>query len=845
MGAAWDWSPIARVGEAIGEDLAEIRAYGGGNRYENALLEQKNAIAKEDWPDHEYYREGMEWEDGLTPVAAKYRAEFYDARRSRDAILAKQTIAQKVVGVGVQMGVGLVDPVNYIPIIGPAYKAKAIASMGAIGGRMVVSGLEAGAGSIGANILIGPELKRRGEAITFEDYAWDTVMGTGVGMLFGGAGGAWAKHFRGETKGAVLRGLQKSVLDVGDGKPVDVGPIMKEAVEAGQFNRERAFKQLVDGGLDAVQSENFLTHWEGLAAAQGMDVDSWVRKHIADIEVGGSDGEGIRFAKKVMYDETGKIRVEYEDTGAEFSLQDRKSMKAYFDTLEPEKIKQLKFEDPNQYLDAIKDIVDHLFTEDVIFRPRKDWSGVEYEHFTKQSKREEYLHSLPNTFKNEDIKVVVSKADGEKLLYFKRYVDEELGKDVWDIVIAYNKRVVGKEEINTKIPTRARKGKSEWARFIDKEKEGVEPEAPQSTNPDGDTGNAPTRQDHKNNIGDAGENGKHLPKDIRRTVEDLQSRAQNAAPLKVVNTFAELPEHIREHYRSRKMTGGVRGVQDNGKVYIVADAIDSPEQAAAVWLHEQGVHHGLRGLVGDDAKFNTLMDSVFDHFGAENLEMVRQEYGLDFTNVTHRREAAEEMLAHIGEQVAKGAELSDLETSAWESIKAWFRDFLRNHGLEVEMTDEDVAWIVKDAVRWTMDGTPSVTRHGPQRFSVGGKANGAVQFLPDGRAHVRIFDGADLGQAGESLSSILAERFGVHPPQERLDWRVEKPERGTIDPIDTMEVEDALAQDMEDVQVLMEAGRVTEEEMLELKGAERGVEQANRISTAFQVAAECIVRGVA
>jgi hypothetical protein len=840
MGAAWDWSPVARVGEALGERLAEVKAYGGSNQYENALAAQKEAISKEDWPQHEYYREGMEWEEGLTPVAAKYRAEFYDARRSRDAILAKQTTMQKVMGFGVQMGVGLVDPVNFIPIIGPATKAKAIAGMGSIAGRMLVSGAEAGIGNLGANLLVGPELKRRGENINFEDYAWDTFIGSGVGMLFGGVGGAWAKHFKGETKEAVLRGLQQATLDVSDGKSVDVGPILKDVVESGQFNRERASQRLFDSGLDAGQAETFLRHWDGLAAAQGLDTDSWVKKHIADIEVGGDDGPGIRFAKKVLYDDTGKIKVEYEDTGTEFSLTDRQILKEYFESLNPERIKSLKYTDPNNYIDVLKDISEHLFPEGVELKKTKDGTRPYYEYFLKQEKRAEYIHTFPDTLKNMDVKIILNSSENVKEVFLKRYFDEDLEKDVWDAVFLFNRNA------QTKVPTKGGDGRREMGRIVTKEKndfDRAEFEASQSTNPGGDTGTAPTRQDTSTIIDHVNRESKPLAADIRHTVEGLQSRAKNTLPLKVVDTFAELPEHVKARYRERHMVGGVRGVNDGRSVYIVADAFDSVDQAVAIWMHEQGVHHGLRGLVGDDAKFDSLMDSVFDHFGAENLEDIRQAYRLDFDNVAHRREAAEEMLAHLGEKMARGDELNHMERSMWDQIKTWFAKFLRERGINVALTDEDIAGIVKDAVRWTLDGTPGVSRRGPQRFSVDGRANGSVEFLPDGRAHVRLFDGADLDQAGEALSRILSERFNEFPPAERLDWRTERPERDLPDPMDDMEPDEAFARDMDEVQVLAEAGKLTEAELGELRSTDRGVEQSGRISEAFRVAAECIIKG--
>ncbi|NDV19215.1 hypothetical protein GO013_07255 [Pseudodesulfovibrio sp. JC047] len=846
VSAAWDWfSPrllwdedqIARA-EKAEYGVSKSRFWGGGNPYDPITqYDQYRAhqvkraevpvMDEEEWKESDFYRDNIEWEDNMTPVRARILAEQYDERRARDAVLAKQTTAQKVVGFGVQMGTGFIDPVNYIPLLGQATKLKMIGKMGSIAGRMVASGAEAAAGNILFNPAIGADLKRRGETITFEDYAVDTVLGGTVGMLFGGAGGTWAKYFRGETKDMVLRSLQKAALDIGDGRSVDVAPILKETVEQGQFNRDRAFASLVNGGLESEQAEIFLKHWDGLAAAQGMDTDTWVKKYIADVTVGGDDGDGIRFAKKVLYD----------DTGTPLSLKDRSSMKAYFESLEPQTIKRLKYEDPNEYVETLKKIVNHLFPHGITLKKVKGGTDLDYAYFMKQKKRQEYIHTFPETLKNEDVKLTISKKDGEKVVFLKKFFDEETQKDIYDTIVLFA------NETQTKFPTSGGKGKAEWARLIDKEKGWVKPEASQSTNLAGDTGNAPTRQDMHPIIDQANSDGKSLQSGVRSAVETLQARAKNAAVLKVVNTFAELPEHIKALYRQREMVGGVRGVHDGQTVYIVADAMESVEQAVSTWLHEQGVHHGLRGLVGDDAAFNTLMDSVFDHFGPDELDGIRQQYGLDFNRVAHRREAAEEMLAHIGEKIVEGGDLSELEMSAWESIKAWFAKFLRECGLDVAMTDEDVAWIVKDAVRWTMDGSPSISRHGPQRFAVDGRSNGAVEFLPDGRARVRLFNGADMDQAGEALSRILSEQFGEHPPAERLDWRTERQETETVDPIEAVEVEEILSRDAEDVQALIEAGRVTEEEVLELNGAERGVERAKRISNGFLIAAECIIKG--
>jgi len=321
--------------------------------------------------------------------------------------------------------------------------------------------------------------------------------------------------------------------------------------------------------------------------------------------------------------------------------------------------------------------------------------------------------------------------------YLKRYLDEDTQKDLWDIVIEFNK------ELQTKFISRGRSGKKTWAKALEDSR--PEPEVSHSGTLDGHTGNTPSRQRHEASMASNNERVKATPQRVRSVIYRLQKRARNAAPVYVVDSFRDLPEHVKVKYRKRATLNGVRGASDGQNVWIVADAIGTVDQAAAVWAHEQGIHVGLRGLIDDDHKFNAFMDKVFAHFGEDNLQEIKAQYELDFTNIEHQREAAEEMLALIAEKYALGSgRLTDLDKSIWEEFKRWLHGVLQKSGFEVALTDEEVAWVVRDAIRWTMDGTPSVARRHPVRLSVDGSHNGAIEFLEDGRALIRIFAGADM-----------------------------------------------------------------------------------------------------
>jgi hypothetical protein len=147
--------------------------------------------------------------------------------------------------------------------------------------------------------------------------------------------------------------------------------------------------------------------------------------------------------------------VDFEETGTPLSLKQRESMRAYFESLEPDTIKQLKYEDPDEYMETLREIVENVFPEGLALKKVKGGDEPDYAYFLKQKKRQEYIHTFPETLKNEDIRVTISKEDGEKVVLLKKYFDEEIQKDIYDTVVLFN------NEAQTKFPTRGSKGKAE------------------------------------------------------------------------------------------------------------------------------------------------------------------------------------------------------------------------------------------------------------------------------------------------------------------------------------------------------------------------------------------------
>lgn len=190
---------------------------------------------------------------------------------------------------------------------------------------------------------------------------------------------------------------------------------------------------------------------------------------------------------------------------------------------------------------------------------------------------------------------------------------------------------------------------------------------------------------------------------VRAVLAPLQEAAENAAPLEVVSDLAALPEHLR---RDAAQGGGTpEAVLDprSGTVYVLADAVRSPERAVALWLHEQGLHVGLLGLFGQDAaRLDAFLDQTFEHFGAESFRELAEAHGLDLSTEDGRRRAAEERLAVLAEKVGLGRELDAAEQGLWDRVLEMVREWLRERGVDLGLRDADIARVVRDSVRWTM-----------------------------------------------------------------------------------------------------------------------------------------------
>ncbi len=120
----------------------------------------------------------------------------------------------------------------------------------------------------------------------------------------------------------------------------------------------------------------------------------------------------------------------------------------------------------------------------------------------------------------------------------------------------------------------------------------------------------------------------------------------------------------------KQRSGGARGAPEGfyyqGKVYLMASKLKTPNDAARVLFHEALGHHGLRGLFGKD--LGLILNQVATMRKAE-VDAKIAEYGLRRVNRLDRRTAAEEVLA----EMAQNTPQIGFVRRAVAAIRSWLR----------------------------------------------------------------------------------------------------------------------------------------------------------------------------
>lgn len=153
-------------------------------------------------------------------------------------------------------------------------------------------------------------------------------------------------------------------------------------------------------------------------------------------------------------------------------------------------------------------------------------------------------------------------------------------------------------------------------------------------------------------------------------------------PVQVINSIDEVPEGaVKEAIQKGRKVKGWYDVNTR-KVYVYLPNATSADDVRQTILHEVVAHFGLRQLVGEE-RMDDFLDEVFSNVSGEVRRKITDslpKYGYN------SRVATEEYMASIAE--------NGVDVSTWERIKQAFKNLLRRIGINIQINDNELKYIL-------------------------------------------------------------------------------------------------------------------------------------------------------
>lgn len=133
------------------------------------------------------FRPEVPWEPGLTETRAAALAGALDLRQARQFFADKNPVVSFI---GNFAG-GMLDPINYVPVFGPAARAAAIAKLGGFGGHLLLNASEAAISTAAFDLMTAQDRAKYGYDVswnaTINDVAMSALFGAVVTPIIHGA----------------------------------------------------------------------------------------------------------------------------------------------------------------------------------------------------------------------------------------------------------------------------------------------------------------------------------------------------------------------------------------------------------------------------------------------------------------------------------------------------------------------------------------------------------------------------------------------------------------------------------------------------------------------------------
>ncbi|WP_439816550.1 hypothetical protein [Zavarzinia sp. CC-PAN008] len=193
-------------------------------------------LSEDEYKRSEWYRPAIPYDRRMTADRAAALAAMHDDREYHAYLLEKTP--SFAVGTAAYVAGQALDPINYVPILGPAARAAAAARFGVIGGRAIVASADAALNTALAFGVTAPARQRLGDDVSWQAFLADTAGAALIGAAFGGLSGA-VERWRTSPDIATLphaeaagRALDEAVGALAMGRDVALSPDTVAAVRA-------------------------------------------------------------------------------------------------------------------------------------------------------------------------------------------------------------------------------------------------------------------------------------------------------------------------------------------------------------------------------------------------------------------------------------------------------------------------------------------------------------------------------------------------------------------------------------------------------------------------------------
>ncbi|WP_277810699.1 LPD38 domain-containing protein [Chromohalobacter canadensis] len=248
--------------------------------------------------------------------------------------------------------------------------------------------------------------------------------------------------------------------------------------------------------------------------------------------------------------------------------------------------------------------------------------------------------------------------------------------------------------------------------------------------------------------------------------EDIRQALKGNPELSEVNVIqssSELPPEALLGMLLRDVNPQeVAAMYNGGDLYVIADNVDSTQEAVRYAVHEAVGHKGIRAVLGED--LDPVMRQLYKTLplskkGREALNEVLESYSfLDRNNANDQITIGQEMVAHLLE---KG-----YRPKAWQRAVAKIRELLRRAFPGVGWTYTDVLALGERSRDYLRRQQAERQGEDVQLYSLRGKQRYAFETQFD-----------DFTDADRDAAAKIGART---PPQRAMEWFKEKADRASL-----------------------------------------------------------------